>query len=149
MTSRDLRIIDAAYDPDPDRIGPPEIYAWMRFRDAPDEQYMHTALLAQSTTHWTIGAAMRPHKGFGERDAHVTLSTGIMSIAIAFHDDADITEWLLYANDAIYMGNGLAQGLGNVFTRDGRLVASYTLQAMIRGFIAPLAAMGLDATNAI
>src|SRR6266567_1451230 len=56
VTSRDLRIIDAAYDPDPDRIGPPEIYAWMRFRDAPDEQYMHTALLAQSTTHWTIGA---------------------------------------------------------------------------------------------
>ena len=77
---------------------------------------------------------MRPHKGFGEADAHVTLSTGIMSVSIAFHDDVDVTEWLLYANPSTYAGRGLAQGEGRVFTQDGRLVASYSVQAMIRGF---------------
>ncbi|HSS09747.1 MAG TPA: DUF427 domain-containing protein [Acidimicrobiales bacterium] len=149
VTGRDLRIVDAAYSPDPDRTGPPEIYAWMRFRDAPSEPYLHTALMAQSTTHWTIAAAMRPHKGFGEADAHVTLSTGIMSIGIAFHNDVDVTEWLLYANPAIYAGRGLAQGEGHVFTEDGRLVASYSVQGMIRGFTKQPAEMGLDSRTAM
>ena len=149
VTGRDLRIVDGAYSPDPDRVGPPEIYAWVRFRDAPAEPYLHTALMAQSATHWTIAAAMRPHEGFGEADAHVTLSTGIMSIAIAFHDDVDVTEWLLYANPATYAGRGLAQGEGRVFTEDGRLVATYSVQAMIRGFANDPTTLGLDATNAM
>jgi uncharacterized protein (DUF427 family)/acyl-CoA thioesterase len=149
VSGRDLRIVDGNYSPDPDRIGPPEIYAWVRFRDAPTEPYLHTALLAQSTTHWTIAAAMLPHPGFGEADAHVSLSTGIMSVSIAFHDDVDVTEWLLYANPAVYAGRGLAQGEGHVFTQDGRLVATYTVQAMIRGFAREPGALGLDATNAM
>jgi uncharacterized protein (DUF427 family)/acyl-CoA thioesterase len=149
VTGRDLRVIDAAYDPDPNRTGPPVIYTWARFRESPAEPYMHAALLAQSTTHWTIGAAMRPHAGFGEADAHVTLSTGIMATTVAFHDEVDVTEWLLYANPAIYAGRGLAQGDGHVFTQDGRLVASYTVQAMIRGFTATPETMGLDESNAM
>ena len=149
VTGRDIRVIDAAYDGDPDRTGPPEIYAWCRFRDAPKEAYLHTALMAQSTTHWTIAAAMRPHPGFGEDKAHSTLSTGVMSISIAFHEEVDVTQWLLYANPAIYAGNGLAQGEGHVFTEDGRLVATYTLQAMIRAFQRDPSEMGLDWSNAM
>ncbi|HZA77635.1 MAG TPA: hypothetical protein VE623_14730 [Acidimicrobiales bacterium] len=49
--------------------------------------------MAQSTGHWTIAAAMRPHQVFGEADPHVTLSTAIMSVSIAFHDDVDVTQW--------------------------------------------------------
>jgi acyl-CoA thioesterase-2 len=149
VTGRDLRIVDGAYSGDPNRVGPPEIDAWVRFRDAPSEPYLHQALMAQSTTHWTIAAAMLPHAGFGEDDAHKTLSTGIMSISIAFHDDVDVTQWLLYANPATYAGRGLAQGEGHVFTQDGRLVASYSVQAMIRGFANDPASMGLDSTNAM
>ncbi len=149
VTGRDLRIVDGAYHPDPDRIGPPEIYAWCRFREAPDAPYLHAALMAQSTTHWTIAAAMRPHAGFGEADAHVTLSTGIMSIAMAFHEPVDVTQWLLYANPAVYAGRGLAQGEGHVFTGDGHLVATYTVQAMIRGFAHDPTNLGLDASTAM
>jgi uncharacterized protein (DUF427 family)/acyl-CoA thioesterase len=149
VTGRDLRIVDAAYDPDPDRVGPPEIHAWVRFRDAPSEPYLHTALIAQSTTHWTIAAAMRPHPGFGEAQAHVTLSTGIMAVTMAFHDDVDVTQWLLYANPAIHAGRGLAQGEGHVFTEGGRLVASYTVQAMIRDFVEGPESMGHDASTAM
>jgi acyl-CoA thioesterase II len=149
VTGRDIRVLDGAYDGNPDRVGPPEIYAWCRFRDAPDEAYLHTALLAQSTTHWTIAAAMLPHPGFGEDNAHSTLSTGVMSISIAFHEEVDVTQWLLYANPAVYAGNGLAQGEGHVFTEDGRLVATYTLQAMIRAFQRDPSAMGLDWSNAM
>jgi hypothetical protein len=56
-----------------------------------------------------------------------------MSIAIAILDELDVTEWLPDANPAIFAGRGLAQGDGPVLTEDGRLVASYTVQAMIRG----------------
>jgi acyl-CoA thioesterase II len=149
VTGRELRVVDAAYDADPDRVGPPELYVWARFRDAPAEPYLHAALLSQSATHWTIAAAMLPHPGFGEANAHVTLSTGIMKTTIAFHDEVDVTEWLLYANPAIWSGRGLAQGEGRVFTRDGRLVASYTVQAMIRGFEKEPAAMGHDFRTAM
>ncbi|HXA34291.1 MAG TPA: DUF427 domain-containing protein [Acidimicrobiales bacterium] len=149
VLGRDLRIVDGAYSPDPNRDGPPVIYAWMRFGDAPTEQYLQTALVAQATTHWTIGAAMRPHHGFGEADAHVTMSTGIMSVGIAFHDDAPVTEWFLYANPAIWSGRGLAQGQGQVFSEDGRLMASYSVQAMIRRFTKAPDDMGKDASNAM
>ncbi|HEY1466051.1 MAG TPA: DUF427 domain-containing protein [Acidimicrobiales bacterium] len=149
VLGRDLRIVDGAYSPDPNRDGPPVIYAWMRFRDAPTEQYLQRALVAQATTHWTIGAAMRPHHGFGEADAHVTMSTGIMSVGIAFHDDAPVTEWFLYANPAIWSGRGLAQGQGQVFSEDGRLLASYSVQAMIRRFTKAPDDMGKDASNAM
>ena len=109
VTGRDLRIVNGDYRPDPDHVGPPELYAWIRFRDAPSEPYLHAALMAQPTTHWTIAAAMLPHPGFGEAQAHVTLSTGIMAVTMAFHDDVDVTEWLLYANPAIYAGRGLCR----------------------------------------
>jgi uncharacterized protein (DUF427 family)/acyl-CoA thioesterase len=148
VTGRELRTVDDAYRRQ-DVTGPAEIFTWARFRDAPPHDYLHAALLAQSTTHWTIAAAMRPHEGVTEAQAHVTLSTGILATTIAFHDEADVTEWLLYANPAIYAGRGLAQGEGRVFARDGRLVASYTVQAMIREFKTPPDAMGKDHTDAM
>lgn len=144
VADRDLRIVDAAYDPDPDRIGPPEIYAWCRFRHDPGPQYLHAALLAQSATHWTIGAAMRPHAGFGEADAHRTLSTGVMSTSISFHDDFDVRDWHLYVNPATYAGHGLAHGEGRIYAQDGRLVASYACEVMIRPFNKAPAAIGMD-----
>jgi acyl-CoA thioesterase len=89
---------------------------------------------------------MRPHPGFGDAPAHVT-SSGIMSSAIAFHDDAPVDEWLLYANPAIWTGQGLCHGVGRVNTAAGGLVASYTVQALLRGFETSPQAMGLDYTR--
>ena len=144
----ELRTVDDAYRRQLE-VGPAEIFTWARFRDAPAHDYLHAALLAQSTTHWTIAAAMRPHEGVSEAQAHVTLSTGILAATIAFHDEVDGRDWLLYANPAIDAGRGLAQGEGRVFARDGRLVASYTVQAMVREFRAPPGAMGKDYTDAM
>lgn len=149
MTGREIRVIDGAYDPDPDRVGPPVINAWVRFRNAPREPYLQAALLAQSTTHWTIAAGMLPHRGLGEARAHVTLSTGIMKATVAFHDEVDIADWLLYTNHAFWSGRGLVQGDGRVFSHDGRLAASYTIQAMVREFAADPATMGHDSRTAM
>jgi acyl-CoA thioesterase len=94
------------------------------------------------TTHWTIGAAMRPHAGITEADAHQTVSTGPLTVSIAYHDEIDITEWMLYVNPAIYAGHGSVQGDGRVYSIGGRLLASYTVQAMVRSFTAPPESLG-------
>jgi acyl-CoA thioesterase II len=136
VDGRDIRVVDDAYDHDPDRIGPPELFVWTRFRDAPAHEYLHQALLTQSTTHWTVAAAMRPHSGIGESMAHRSISTGITMTTVTFHDTADVSQWLLYATRATYAGRGQAQSDGHVFDADGRLVASYSVHAMIRGLLA-------------
>jgi acyl-CoA thioesterase-2 len=135
LIGRELRIVDGAYDPDPDRVGEPEIHSWLRHRWQPDDLVLRQAVLAQPTTHWTIGAAMRPHKGYGEAMAHRTISTGVMSSTIFFHEDPDLTDWLLYSTRATHAGAGLAQGEGRIFNQAGRLIATYSVQVMIRALI--------------
>ncbi|TDC57422.1 hypothetical protein E1281_04845 [Actinomadura sp. KC345] len=129
---REIRVVDDAYDFDPRRVGPPELYVWTRFDDAPPEAYLHAALMTQSTTHWTIASALRPHAGYSEAMAHKTISTGISKATVAFHADVDVSQWLLYANQVVYTGRGMTQGEGRVYGEDGRLVASYAVQGMIR-----------------
>jgi uncharacterized protein (DUF427 family)/acyl-CoA thioesterase len=136
VTGRDLRIVDGDYSPDPDRVGPPEIHAWMRWRDDPAELCLRQALVAQATTHWTIAAGMLPHAGFGEARAHDTLSTGPMAVSMSFHDDAPLDRWFLYSTYALWSGRGLVQGDGRVWSAGGTLIASYTLQAMVRDRLA-------------
>jgi acyl-CoA thioesterase II len=93
-------------------------------------------LVAQATTHWTIAAGMLPHPGIGESQAHVTLSTGPVAASVAFHDDAPLDAWFLYTTVATWSGLGLVQGEGRIFTQGGSLIASYSLQAMVRAMLA-------------
>ncbi|TDC79489.1 acyl-CoA thioesterase domain-containing protein [Actinomadura sp. 7K507] len=132
VAGREIRVVDDAYDFDPSRVGPPELFVWTRFGDAPPAGYLHAALMTQSTTHWTIAAALRPHAGYSEAMAHKTISTGISKITVAYHADVDVTRWLLYSNRVVYTGRGTTQGEGRVHGEDGTLVASYSVQGMIR-----------------
>jgi acyl-CoA thioesterase II len=132
VDGRELRIVDDAYSLDPDRVGPPELAVWTRYDAAPAAPYLHAALMTQSLTHWTIVAALRPHAGYSEAMAHRELSTGISAATVAFHDDVDVTRWLLSTTRVIYTGRGMTHSEGRVHTEDGGLVASCTVQGMIR-----------------
>jgi len=78
VTGRDIRFVDGAYTDDPNApVGPPMMDAWVRFREVPEDPYLHAGLLAQFTGHVSIAAALRPHKGIGQSQAHRTLSTAI------------------------------------------------------------------------
>lgn len=134
VIGREIRVVDGTYNNNPEEVGPAELHVWMRYRDRPENPTVQAALLAQASTHYTIGASMRPHQGITEAQAHVTLSTGPMAVDIAFHDDADTADWHLYENLVIYAGRGQVQGQGRIFAHDRRLVASYTLHAMVRSF---------------
>ncbi|MEU5879163.1 acyl-CoA thioesterase domain-containing protein [Spirillospora sp. NPDC047279] len=132
---RELRVVGDAYDWDPAHVGPPEMFVWIRFAEAPPAARLHAALMTQSVTHWTIAAALRPHAGYSEAMAHKTISTGISKATIAFHDEVDVTEWLLYATQVVYTGRGSAQSEGRVYSRSGRLVASTGVHGMIRPLV--------------
>jgi len=146
VTGRDIRVVESAYTDDPDaRVGPPSIDAWVRFRQVPDDPELHTGLLAQFTGHMSIAAALRPHAGIGQREAHRTISTAINAIAISFHADVRMDRWVLYRHLVTVVADGMAHGECRVHDESGALVASFTVDAMIRR----LERTGADARTAL
>lgn len=135
VTGREVRFVDNAYTGDPHApSGPPVIDAWLRYRDIPEDPVLHAALLAHFTGHVSIAAAMRPHEGIGQGQAHRTLSTAINAINIAFHADVRADRWMLYRHLSTFAGDGMTHSECRVHDEHGALVASFTVDAMVRGF---------------
>lgn len=133
VMGRDLRVVEAAYTDDPGApVGPPSIDAWVRFRNLPDDQALHAGLLAQFTGHMSIAAALRPHAGVGQLEAHRTISTAINAIAISFHAEVRMDRWVLYRHLATVVRDGMAHSECRVHDQDGGLVASFSVDAMLR-----------------
>ena len=122
--------------------GPPEVHVWVRFQRVPDDPVLHQALLSWYTDPFLIAAAMRPHEGIGQIHAHETLSTGVIAHTLTFHEPVRADAWLLFSNRSLHAGGGRSYGEGHVFTEDGRLVASYVQENMIRRFRDDVAVRG-------
>ena len=135
VTGRELRVVDDAYTNDSAApVGPPLLDAWVRFRQLPDDPVLHAGLLAQFAGHMPIAAALRPHEGVGQADAHRTLSMGINAIALSLHRAVRADEWMLYHHHSTFAGDGMTHAECRVFTEDGALLASFTVDAMVRPF---------------
>ena len=140
VTGRDIRIVEGAYTGDPDApVGPPVLDAWVRFRRLPDDPPMHAGLVAQFTGHLSIAAALRPHAGVGQDQAHRSLSTAINAISIAFHREVRADRWLLYHHLSTSAADGMTHAECRVHDEDGDLLASFTVDAMVRAFDDPTA----------
>ena len=70
------------------------------------------ALLAHFTGHLSISTSMLPHPGLGTAQAHHTLSTGVMTIGIAFHEPVGAAGWLLYRHESTQVGAGMSVRAG-------------------------------------
>lgn len=127
-----FRFVDGVDIIDPDAVGPAELDVWTRFDGAPGDPVTGQALLSFATDGFLIGTAMRPHAGVGQAQAHKTLSTGVLSHTLTFHEPVDAGSWMLMANESPYAGHGRAYGRADVFDVDGRLVASFVQDSMIR-----------------
>jgi acyl-CoA thioesterase len=130
----EVRIVDGVDVMTPDVTGPPELFVWTRFGAAPDTLATHQALLSWYTDPFLIAAAMRPHDGIGQSMAHDTISTGVVTHTLSFHEPVKATEWLLLAQRSIFAGHGRTYGSGQVFTEDGRQVASFVQDNLVRAF---------------
>jgi acyl-CoA thioesterase II len=133
MTGRDLRFVDAAYSNDSQApVGPPLIDAWVRFRRVPEDPVIHAALLAHFTGAVSIAAAMRPYAGIGQDQAHRTLSTAPNAITISFHADIRADRWMLYRHHSTFAGDGMTHSECRVYDVEGKLLASFSVEAMVR-----------------
>jgi acyl-CoA thioesterase len=117
---------------DPEQVGPPELDVWVRFAGAPADPVTDQALVAYSTDGFLIATAMRPHAGVGQAQAHKTLSTGVLSHTLTFHEPCPAAEWHLLSHRSSYAGGGRSYGRGDIFRADGQLAASFVQDAMIR-----------------
>lgn len=135
VTGRDVRFVDGAYSNDPAApVGPPVIDAWLRHRQLPDNPYLHAGLLAHFTGHVSVAAAMRPHAGIGQSQAHRTLSTAINAITLSLHGPILADHWMLYRHHSTFAGSGMTHAECRVHNLSGALLASFTVDAMVRGF---------------
>lgn len=130
-------VVDDVDVGDPSLVGPPELDVWTRFVGAPDDPLLSRALLAFASDGHLIGAAMRPHEGVGQSMAHRELSTSVVAHTIGFHEDFHASEWMLLHQRSPWAGRGRSHGRSSVHTEDGRLVASFSQENMIRAMPAP------------
>jgi acyl-CoA thioesterase len=121
-------------------VGPAELCVWVRYAGAPDDAAVNQAILAWGTDGFLIGTAMRPHAGIGQAEAHRSLSTGVVGHTLTFHDSFSVRDWLLVAHESPHAGAGRSYGRAHVFTRAGRLVASFVQDNMIRAAAPPAGA---------
>ena len=119
---------------DPEAVGPPELLVWSRFPGSDETGVIGQALLAYATDGFLIGTAMRPHPGIGQSMAHVSISTSVLSHTLTFHEPVEAGAWHLLAHPSPYAGRGRSYGRADIFAEDGRLVASFVQDNMIRAF---------------
>jgi acyl-CoA thioesterase II len=139
----EIRVVDGVDLNDPEAVGPAELDVWTRFAGATDETAVNQALLAFATEGFLIGTAMRPHAGVGQAQAHRTLSTGVVSHTLTFHEPFRVGEWLLVSHRSPYAGGGRGYGRADVFRADGQLVACFMQDGMIRPMPAARPTSGL------
>ena len=104
--------------------------SWFRAKARlPDDPRVHRAVLAYFSDMQLLGTSIMPH---GLSWMRGEVKSASLDHAIWFHDHFRADEWMLYATDSPWSGGNRGFNRGQVFTRDGRLVASVAQEGMIR-----------------
>jgi len=108
----------------------PRKHIWMRAIDRlPDDAALHRTLLTYVSDYELLGTAMLPHVvDFGRQQ--VIMAS--LDHAMWFHRDARVDEWLLYAFDSPNAAGNRGFARGQIFTRDGQLLAATAQEGLIR-----------------
>lgn len=133
MVTRDLAIELRPIDPvDPYKPekSTPNQYVWFRAAgQVPDNQALQKCLLAYASDFGLLGTCLRPHGATYYQPDMVTAS---LDHAMWFYRDFQIDDWLLYACESPTTGHARGLNHGNIFTRDGKLVACVAQEGLIR-----------------
>jgi len=132
MVGRELRLVDVVDVNSPDEVGPPELYAWLRYDPIPTRDDLAKALVAYFTGHLGISTTMRAHEGIGTAQSHLTVSTAPMTVSVSFHEPVRWDGWILYSHESTQVGAGMSYVRGSVHTEEGELIASFAQDALIR-----------------
>jgi acyl-CoA thioesterase-2 len=109
---------------------PPFRDIWLRANGSlPDNQTMHKVLLAYASDFSLLGTSLLPH---ALTYSQGSIRAASLDHAMWFHREFRLDDWLLYSMDSPSMSYGRGFSRGNLFTREGYLVASVTQEGMIR-----------------
>lgn len=126
----EYRSSDPPEDPRAPSKRPPQRYVWFRATDKlPDDPAVHRYLFAYASDHSFIATAMLPH---GVTWLTPGMQVASLDHACWFHNEFRVDDWLLYAMDSPAASSGRGLVRGQIFTRDGRLVASTAQEGLIR-----------------
>ena len=109
---------------------PPIQHIWFKLTQPIDDSaILHRALLAYASDFHLIGTATLPH-GISYLTHNVQMAS--LDHALWFHRPFRIDEWLLYSFDSPTAQGGRGLARGQIFSRDGRLIASSAQEGLIR-----------------
>lgn len=109
----------------------PYVNCWMRIGHGPLglSQAAQRGLLAYASDMLLLATSYRPH---GLQIGGPDVISASIDHSIWFHGDVECGDWLLYAMDSPFSGQGRGFARGHFFTRDGRLVASVAQEGLMR-----------------
>lgn len=111
-------------------VQPPSKHLWIRAVDRlPDDLSLHQNLLAYVSDYELLGTCILPH---GVTFGQGNLQMASLDHALWFHRPFRVDEWLLYACDSPNASGARGLARGQLFTRDGTLVASAAQEGLIR-----------------
>ncbi len=112
--------------------GPVEAHraVWFRVVDRiPDPTIVHQAVLAYASDYGFLTTALLPH-GLTMRDRRVQIAS--LDHTLWMHRPFRADEWLLYVSDSPSAHGARGFVRGQVFARDGQLIASVAQEGLIR-----------------
>jgi acyl-CoA thioesterase II len=95
----------------------------------PDDASVHRAVLAYASDMSLLDAALVPH---GRTVFEKDIQAASLDHALWFHRPFKADDWLLYAQDSPSMTNAKGFSRGQIFTREGVLVASVAQEGLLR-----------------
>ncbi|MEA3152256.1 MAG: acyl-CoA thioesterase [Gammaproteobacteria bacterium] len=108
----------------------PVKHIWFRtVAPVPDDEAMHRCLLAYVSDYHLLDTALMPH---GVSTILPGLVMASIDHAMWFHRSVRVDDWLLYSTDSPSSSGARGFTRGNVFSRDGRLVASTSQEGLLR-----------------
>jgi acyl-CoA thioesterase-2 len=136
MIPWEISVITDADLSSPD-VHPPHYQWWQRTPalsslGAEDSDWTHQALLAHSTDLTVIGTALLPVEGLSQADTGIKFHSAVTSHTLWFHQPFRMDEWLLVDQHSPVLSGSRGFGRGDVWTQDGRLVASFAQESMVR-----------------
>jgi len=108
----------------------PYRHVWMKAKgDMPENKTDHQCVLAYTSDYNLLTTALLPH---GNEASFQNVQLASLDHAMWFHRDFRMDEWLLYAIDSPSASNARGFTRGNIFTADGKLVASVVQEGLMR-----------------
>ncbi len=126
----DVRHIEAPLYVRNDGTREPRNAVWMKtFGPLPDDPALHRAALAYGSDYTLLESILRPH---GLNWTHPGMKVASLDHAMWWHRPVRVDEWLLYMQRSPSASGARGLSSGQIFNREGSLVATVAQEGMVR-----------------